>query len=420
MIEDRESYVYLGRQPILDRNKKVIAYELLYRTSYEDFARIENSRSATSRVIVNIFNNIGVQNIAGNKKVFINISDEVIQSDILELIKPEEIVLEILENTAVSESVIEKISLLKKKGYRIALDDFLPTQENVRLLHITDYVKVDIMNTSDDLIERIVKDIRRKYPNVSILAEKVEDYRSFQKALDLNFDLFQGFFFAKPVIITHKRFDPFETTLIEILNELNKENVDLKKVEQIMKKDVKICFNLLKFVNSAFFSFRKEIKTITHAISMIGINQLKMWILLMLYAEAKCPIPDNPLLDLALVRARMMEITAKKISRDKDFPEMAYLTGMLSLIDALLGLNKEEILRDIKLNRMIKEALIEEKNKLGLLLKTAEAIETSSYEQLKYLCRMLGVSLRDVLHAESEGIRYAEETKKLMMRNVSC
>ncbi|WP_457644063.1 EAL and HDOD domain-containing protein [Persephonella sp.] len=420
MIEDRESYVYLGRQPILDRNKKVIAYELLYRTSYEDFARIENSRSATSRVIVNIFNNIGVQNIAGNKKVFINISDEVIQSDILELIKPEEIVLEILENTAVSESVIEKISLLKKKGYRIALDDFLPTQENVRLLHITDYVKVDIMNTSDDLTERIVKDIRRKYPNVSILAEKVEDYRSFQKALDLNFDLFQGFFFAKPVIITHKRFDPFETTLIEILNELNKENVDLKKVEQIMKKDVKICFNLLKFVNSAFFSFRKEIKTITHAISMIGINQLKMWILLMLYAEAKCPIPDNPLLDLALVRARMMEITAKKISRDKDFPEMAYLTGMLSLIDALLGLNKEEILRDIKLNRMIKEALIEEKNKLGLLLKTAEAIETSSYEQLKYLCRMLGVSLRDVLHAESEGIRYAEETKKLMMRNVSC
>ncbi|ACO04666.1 MAG TPA: HDOD domain-containing protein [Persephonella sp.] len=420
MIEDRESYVYLGRQPILDKNKKVIAYELLYRTSYEDFARIENSRSATSRVIVNIFNNIGIQNIAGNKKVFINISNEVIQSNILELIKPENIVLEILEETAVDNSIIEKLTLLKKKGYRLALDDFLPSQDNVRLLHVADYVKIDLMNTPDDLTEKIIRDIRKKFPNIYILAEKVEDYRAFQKALKLDFDLFQGFFFAKPVIITHKRFDPFETTLLEILKELNKENVDLKKVEQIMKKDVKICFNLLKFVNSAFFSFRKEIKTITHAISMIGTDQLKMWILLMLYAEAKCPIADNPLLDLALVRARMMEITAKKISIEKDFPEMAYLTGMLSLIDALLGLNKEEILKDIKLSKKIKEALIEEKNELGLLLKTAEAIETSSYEQLKYLCRKLGVSLKDVLHAESEGIKYAENIKQLMMRNMSC
>ncbi len=420
MIEDKDSYVYLGRQPILDKNKKVVAYELLYRTSYEDFARIENSRSATSRVIVNIFNNIGIQNIAGNKEVFINISDEVINSSILELIKPENIVLEILENTVVDNNTIKKLSSLKKKGYKLALDDFLPSQDNAKLLHISDYVKIDLINTPDNFTEEIIKDIRYKFPNISILAEKVEDYRSFQKALKLNFDLFQGFFFAKPVIITHKRFDPFETTLLEILKELNRDNVDLKKVEQIMKKDVKICFNLLKFVNSAFFSFRKEIKTITHAISMIGINQLKMWIILMLYAEAKCPITDNPLLDLALVRARMMEITAKKMRKDKDFPEMAYLTGMLSLIDALLGLNKEEILKDIKLDTKIKEALIDEKNDLGVLLKTAEAIETSSYEQLKYLCRKLGVSVKDVLHAEGEGIKYAEDIKKLMMRNLSC
>ncbi|WP_456399746.1 EAL and HDOD domain-containing protein [Persephonella sp.] len=420
MIEDRERYVYLGRQPILDQNKRVIAYELLYRTSYEDFAKIENSRSATSRVIVNVFNNIGIQNIAGNKKVFINISNEVIESNILELIKPENIVLEILEDTVVLPDISDKLKSLKRKGFMIALDDYLPDQDNTKLLYFADFVKIDLINTPDHMIKETVHMIKKDYPNIKVLAEKVEDYNQFQKALKLQFDLFQGFFFAKPVIITHKRFDPFETTLLEVLKELNKDNPDLKKVEEIMKKDVKICFNLLKFVNSAFFSFRKEIDTITHAISMIGINQLKMWILLMLYAEAKCAVTDNPLLDVALVRARMMEILGKKISNNREFPEMAYLTGMLSLIDALLGVNKEEILKDIKLNKKIKEALIEEKNELGLLLKTAEAIETSAYEQLKILCRKLKLSLKDVLHAEGEGIKYAEKVKEMMFTNLSC
>ena len=412
-----DSFIYLGRQPILDRHKRIIAYEILYRKSFEAFAHVEDENQATSRVIVNIFNNIGIKNLVGDKKAFINVNVDVLFYDIFEFIPTNNIVLEILEDTKVDSKIINRIKQLKEMGFSFALDDYVDTKDTRELLPYVNYIKIDVLETKDKGILQIAKELKKE--GKIILAEKVETYNMFKETFKMGFDLFQGYFFARPSIISHRRFDPYEITLINLLKVLNNQEPSLKQVENIIKSDVHLTFNLLKFVNSAYFSFRSKIKTISHAIMMLGINRLKIWVLLMLYADAKVGGIDSPLLELALMRGKIMENIAKKLYFDESFSDMAFLTGILSLLDILLGMSKEEILSDLNIDEEIKTALLREEGILGKMIKLCEDLEAGDIIKIREELRNLNLKLEDFFKAEEEAVLYVEEIKQKILKGAA-
>ncbi|MBK3332833.1 HDOD domain-containing protein [Persephonella atlantica] len=409
-----QSFIYIGRQPILDKNKKIVAYEILYRKNIEAFARIEDENQATSRVIVNIFNNIGLKNLTGNKKTFINVNAELLFHRIFDFVHPENLIIEVLENTPAEERFLQRIIQLKKRGFHFALDDFVETEDTQKLLPYVDYVKIDLLQINESYLPRLVKKL--KDIGKIVIAEKVESYDIFRKIFPMGFDMYQGYFFARPSVISHRRFDPYEMTLLNLLKTLNRGNASIDEVENIIKSDVHITFNLLKFVNSAYFSFHSRIKTIKHAIMILGIEKLKVWVLLMLYADAKIGGIDSPLLELALIRGKVMESMAKIINHGKNFPDMAFLTGVLSLIDILLGLPKEEVLSDLNIDEEIKRALLEEKGTLGEMIKLCEYLEAGDFVSLKNELKELGIRIDDFFKAEEQAVLYVEEIKQKILQ----
>ncbi len=408
---------YVGRQAILDKNSKIFAYEVLYRENIaDDNANVNDNREATAKILINLFNNIGIETIVGNKKAFINVDESILVCQFENLVNPERIVFEILESTAVNEEIIERVKNLKYSGFQIALDDFLLDNETRYLLEFADYIKVDVLNTPETQLQEIIKEAKKH--NIKLLAEKVEDEDIYKKYLDLGFEYFQGYFFAKPKIFVNKKLTPYEVTLIKIFNELNKDQPDLRKVEEFIKGDVKLNFNLLKFINSAFFSFSREILSIRHAISILGIEKLKIWITLILYTnEFDSDVENNPLFDLALVRGKMLEELILKKFRDLVYAGEAYLVGTLSLIDVILGQRKEDIINELHLSEEIRDALLYNKGLLGELLTAIELYEIDDYDGVQYILNSHDFSLTDLFEAEETAIKYAEKMKKFLVEN---
>jgi len=412
-----ESFIYLGRQPILDRKKRIVAYEILYRKKLELFARIEDENQATSRVIVNIFNNIGIKNIVGDKKAFINVNSDVLFYDIFDFIPSDNIVIEILEDTPVNQKLIERIKKIRDFGFRIALDDYVETEDTKKLIPYVDYVKIDLVQTPQEKLPEIIKPLKES--KKILLAEKVENYDMFKDAYAMGFDLFQGYFFAKPSIITHRRFDPYEITLINLLKLLNNENTPVDQIENTIKSDVHLTFNLIKFVNSAYFSFKSKIKTIRHAIMMLGYRRLRIWVLLMLYADAKIGGIDNPLLELALMRGKMLENIALRKTKDINFADMAFLTGILSLLDVLLGIPKDEILSDLNIDEEIKNALLKGEGMLGKMLKLCEYLEAGDLIHLRTELTDIGCKIEDFFKAEEDAVFFVEDIKQKLLKGAA-
>ncbi|MDQ7056856.1 MAG: HDOD domain-containing protein [Persephonella sp.] len=409
-----QSFIYIGRQPILDKNKRIVAYEILYRKRIESFAHIEDENQATSRVIVNIFNNIGLRNITGGKITFINVNTDLLFHKIFDFIQAENLVVEILENTPAEEKLISRIKELKSRGFCFALDDFVETEDTQRLLPYVDYVKIDLFQIEEEHLPELVNKLKDR--GKVLVAEKVESYDTFRKVFSMGFDMYQGYFFARPSIISHRRFDPYETTLLNLLKILNRESVSIREIEDVIKSDVHITFNLLKFVNSAYFSFKSRIRTIKQAITILGVEKLKVWVLLMLYADAKMGGIDSPLLELALMRGKIMEGISLKINQGKNFPEMAFLTGVLSLIDVLLGLPKEEVLSDLNIDESIKTALLEEKGTLGEMVKLCEYLEAGDFVSLKNELKKIGIGVDDFSKLKKQAVLYVEEIKQEILK----
>ncbi len=408
---------YVGRQAILDKENKIFAFEILYRETYSDeTANITSSREATAKVLINLFNNVGIESIVGNKKAFINVDDSILACKFENLVNPEKIIFEILENTVVNEKIIERVKQLKLSGFKFALDDFLMDKDTRYLMEFADFVKVDVLNTTQTEIDEIIK--YAKSHNVKLLAEKVEDEETYKRYLDLGFEYFQGYFFCKPKIFVNKKLSPYQITLIKIFNELSKNYVDLKKIEELIKGDIKLSYNLLKFINSAFFSFRKEIVSIKHAIAILGIEKLKIWITLILYTnEFDSDIESNPVFDLALVRGKMLEELVMKKTKDLVYAGEAYLVGTLSLIDVILGQKKEDIIGELRLSKDIKDAILYNKGLLGELLTAVELYEIDDFDGVQYILDSYNLSLSDIFEVEEIAIQYSEKMKKILTEN---
>ena len=301
--------IFLARQPILDRGQSIVAYELLFRSGQQNFAQIENELNATASLLISLFNDMGVQSVLGNERGFINVDSTFLMSDMIELLPPDKIAIELLESIEITPTILERCRKLKQLGFSLALDDFTVMHEQYTLLlPIVDVVKVDLMQLSKDELTKTSRKLR-EYP-AKLLAEKVETREQFEQCKQLGFHFFQGYYFAKPVILTGKRLEPSTIALFKLLN-LVLDDASSDALEGVVKGDSNLTYNLLKLVNSVGSGVSQKIDTLAKAIIVVGRRQLQRWVQLLLYTINDKGQTSNPLMQLAATRAKMLEMLCR-------------------------------------------------------------------------------------------------------------
>jgi len=401
--------VFIGRQPILNKKEKIFAYELLFRNASSLAANVTDHSMATASVMVNALNNIGFNSLVGEKKGFINVNEEMLSGGFIELLPKENTVLEILEHVEINTHLIELCSSLKGKGYLFALDDFIYNDSYLPLLNIAEYVKIDIMLYNKKGLEDVVK-LLKKHP-VRLLAEKVETKEDYEYCFNLGFEFFQGYFFAKPTIVTGKTISPSQLVLFELFNNLSKEE-DIGVIERQFKKNPQLDIKLLKFMNSATFYFTQKIDSIRQAIMMLGYHNLQKWVALMLFAKESDDIKSNPLLERATIRGLMMESITYNITKMRAKGDSAFIAGILSLTDTLLGIPLNDIISDLNLSNEIYTALAKREGFLGGLLYIIEKFEGEELNKIQDILNKYKLGINDLLAAETKAIMEFEHIDK--------
>jgi EAL and modified HD-GYP domain-containing signal transduction protein len=385
--------IFLGRQPILDLKHELVAYELLFRASpMPNRAIVTNGAQATATVITNAFYELSLGSALGSYKAYINTDAEFLLSDAVELLPAAQVVLEILEDVVATPDVIQRCLDLRRKGYIFALDDYMgPTEDTAQLLELASIVKFDIKQIDVTALYRLTKEI--KHFGKKLLAEKVESKDQVNQCMELGFELFQGYYFAKPTVLAGKKINHSRLTLMQLLTQVL-DDAETMALEQTFKQEPGLSINLLRLTNSAASGIRTKITSLRHAITLLGRHQLQRWIQLLLYTDLGGSGP-TPLLQLAASRARLLELLAEQHAPgDKTFADSAFMTGIMSLTPALLSLPIQEILAQLSnLPADIQHALRTREGTLGQLLKLAEALDGDDTDQVIALLQQIdGVS----------------------------
>ncbi|QSS99939.1 HDOD domain-containing protein [Pontibacillus sp. ALD_SL1] len=404
--------VYVARQPIFNNECNVMAYELLYRGSKSDqsFAGIDGDQ-ATAEVVMNSFYNMGFKHISGQKKCFVNFTENLLKSELPFCFPQNQLVIELLENIPLTKELVHTCRMLKNKGYQIALDDFVFQMDNPYtedLLRYADIVKVDIRQYSLDGM-KVLKEQVAPY-TLELLAEKVETYEEFIQCRSLGFEYYQGYFFSKPVIMTSydTSFQPFQH--IELMKELALPQPDVTNVAEKIENDVSLSYKLLKLINSVAYRRIEPIKSIVQAIMLLGFDEVKKWSYVLMLKEmgAKADSAPYEVMKLCYIRARLCERVSFLVGEDRESSSF-FLTGMLSFINVFLQRPMEESIEDLPLHHDIKDALTGVSNPYGHALELCKSIEVADWEGIGDLCLSLSVDQGTLFIEYRQAIEWAQD-----------
>lgn len=403
---------YIARQPILDHTGNIFAYELLFRNSpcAQHAGAIPNAVQATAQVLEIALNNMGVQKLVGPHKAFINCSRDMLLSGVLKSLDPGRFVLEILETVQVDNELIESVSQLRHAGFELALDDFVFSAEDLRralpLFPYVKYIKIDLIgNRPHERAEaaRLLKDKGK-----IMLAEKVETEGQHHQCRQEGYELFQGYFFAKPELLSSRKLDPKVGSILQLLQVIRKDP-DISELEAAFKRHPDMTLNLLRYMNSAAIALRNPINSVRQAIALVGLSNLQQWLTIMLYArpDSGSAAAQSPLFENAVQRARFLEDVAKRLSPKSALVDQAFLAGILSRMDALCRTPMQNILAEYDLGSEISNALLKGNGVLGQLLMLVSALESDAAE-------LVGESLNTLKLSESDFQKILEDSYSWM------
>lgn len=410
-MEAVESSAYLARQPILDVNRNVFAYELLFRNSPENSAAvIQDGVRETAQILENVLNNIGLSRLVGNHRAFINCSREMLLDDIFGPLDPERFVLEILEDVPADDAVIAALKNYRARGFELALDDVVFEKENLKRLEpffpLVKYVKMDLIENYPEELEQAVAFFKSK--GIILLAEKVETHEEFRRYVDLGYELFQGYYFSRPEVIHGKRMDGSLAVILNLIQFLRGEP-SLAEMEDAFRQEPLLARNLIRFVNSQKAFRRHPVENIQDAIAWLGCPTLQDWLMLLLYAQPEMgrQLRKTALFQNVSQRAKFLEALAKKITAGEALSSQAFLLGIVSRMDALVREPMPKILAELEVDKEISAALLHGSGKLGTLLALAEAVENKRSERLEILMKRLSLSKEDIQECldEARGLK---------------
>jgi len=403
-------YFYAARQPILDANKNLYAYELLFRDSIDNVFPEIDGDEATSKMIEASKFNMGISDFTSNKPAFINFTLETLSQGYPEMLTNEEVVVEILETVKPGKKLLSICKDLHSKGYTIALDDYEHQSVWSHFYPFIKIIKVDIQQTNFDEVKQIIEAVK-EHPHIDLLAEKVETYQEYDQALQLGFKYFQGFFFAKPEMVKTKNLSPSQLAMAELLYETSKPELDLTNITRVFERDVSLSYKLLRYANSTIFRRRSEISTIKQALVNLGSSELKRFLGLMFAVTANSDKPTE-LIKLAMTRAKFCELVAKDLKSQLD-DSIAFLTGLLSMIDAILDEELAIVLDKLPLASEIKETLLTRKGVMAAIIKLVEFIEHAQWEKTNFVMEKLKLDKEQAVKHYNEALAWADEQSQL-------
>lgn len=390
--------VYIARQPIFDRRMRIFGYELLYRTNENNFYTGTDDDEATTELIHNSFLVMGLNDLTDGTKAFINFSKDLINSDVPLMLPRKSIVVEVLERQAATQATVAACRKIRGLGYMLALDDFVFDKENVPLIETANIIKVDFPSMD---INRQQEIIREYGPEVKFLAEKIETREDYHRAVQIGYDYFQGYFFCKPSVIKTREIASPGTNLFRLMEELNAEEPDNAKIVEIIETDLGLSYKLLKLANSVYAGSRHPIKSIPHALSFLGTNEMYQWVTLILLKDLQT-VEYAELIKMSLIRGRFMEYLAREL-HTAGSPSEYFLTGILSFIDVILGKPMEKVMSGLPLSEPVKAALRGEDNDEKRLLDCVIDYETANWSFIdeRYPLDILGINRFTAIYVEA-------------------
>jgi len=401
--------IYVARQPIFDIKKCIFGYELLFRTDMANFFPDIEGDSATSKLLSNSFFNIGIEKIAGSNLAFINFTQELLLKQLPLMFSQDRLVVEILENVQPERDVIEACQEIALNGYIIVLDDFFYKPSLEPLIEVADIIKIDVKATPLEEVGDLVKKMTER--GVDLLAEKVETHDEFNRALEMGFRYFQGFFFSKPEVLKGKEISTPQMQLLEIMAEVNKEDFEFNRLEKMIVRDASISYKLMRLINSAYFKRAKEISSIRQAIVMIGEVGIRRFLSLISMAGLAGNKPDE-LIKVSLVRAKFCELLGDHPGSSVETSEL-FTLGLFSLIDAIMDDTMENLMLQIPISGNIKEVLISRTGDLSGYLSLVESYERGDWGEIEEATNIMGIDESHLPGQYMESLSWADSLNVL-------
>jgi c-di-GMP-related signal transduction protein len=368
--------VHVGRQPLYNPAGDVVGYELLFRGANTEVEASRRNAYATSQVIVNAFTEFGLPELVGDHTCFINLTREFIVGELALPFEPGQVVLEILETVEMDDEVIAGVTRLVERGYPIALDDFVFGLGHERLLDLASYVKIDVLDGDLERITSVVEACRR-YPDIQLVAEKVETAEHTLLAHELGFELFQGYALSRTQVVSIATLAPSRLRRLELLGALTGPETDLDHIVSIVTSDPALSFRVLRATNAVSGGLTRRISSVHEAVVMLGGRRIREWVTLMLVSDIAEATDDH--LSTAMARARLCQTIAARLDTS---PDAAFIAGLLWGISDVLGVPVAELVSRLPLAEEVTDALVKGTGPLGEVLSMVRAYEGADDEAL--------------------------------------
>jgi len=399
-----ESLPLLARQPIFNTRMKVVAYELLCRSSHVNRADFNDGDAASSQVLLNAFTELSINNVVGKHLAFINFTRNLLQTP--PPFDRKQLVVEVLEGQKVDSAMLHALKVLREQQYTIALDDFVLTPETRSLIPYADIIKLDVLQLSPPQILEHIKQIQPF--GIKLLAEKVETYEMLEFCKSAGFDLFQGYFLARPQIITGRKMSDNKQSVLQLMAALQDPDVPVEKIEKMIARDTMLSFKLLRLVNSAAFGLARKVDSLKQAIMLLGLNKIKNWVNIL----AMSNLGDKPheLSVSALTRARMCELIAKEID-SKSKLDGFFTVGLFSTLDAFMDAPLTSLLDSISLSKHINDAILLKHGAEGKVLEITTYYEKGLWDNIDWdYLKANNVNAEKLAHVYVETLEWVDKT----------
>jgi EAL and modified HD-GYP domain-containing signal transduction protein len=401
-----QNNAFIGRQPILNRQQQIIGYELLFRLDEAALsADFSSDMQAGTNILVNTLSNMGADWLVGSKLAFVNVATSMLESNFLELLHPQRVVLEIVESVNATPELLVRAKELRAQGFGIALDDFTYTPQTAPFLEFANYVKLDIQQLGLENVKSLSKELR-KFPVLQV-AEKVETKDEFKYCLDVGLDCFQGYYFAHPETLSAKVINPAYANILSLLNML-RNNAEISEIENALKRDVALSFKLLRYINSAGFGLSCEIHSFRHAVTILGYQKLYRWLTLLLVTASSDAGTPPALMKTAVTRGRLVELLGSNLLDGTDRDNL-FIVGVFSLLDVMLDMPMDKILETLLLPDSVSEALLSRTGIYGPFLELAEACEDPEMADVPRLSEQLQIGPDILNKAHVSALAWVEE-----------
>lgn len=401
-------FAYVARQPIFDTERNVYAYELLFRNGENNCFPDIPPDEATSKILTSTHLSVGLDEITGDKLAFINFHRDSLMYRFPTSLDASRVVIEIVETVKVDQPLLNACKHIRGLGYHIALDDYDSDEKWQPFLDFTSIIKFDIQLVDEKTIETLIPALKAK--RIKLVAEKVETYEEFETYKAMGFDYFQGYFLARPELVKHRKLGASTLTMLELLAASGAPQLDFDRVNGIIQRDPSLTYLLLRFINNPLFNKRNRINSLRHALTYMGEIEVKKFIALVVLANISQDQPPE-LLRMSLVRAKFCELVSITL-KESENPPTGFLTGLLSMLDAMLEQPMAELVQKIPVSDKVIDALCGRENLLRDCLKLVQNFERADWSRIRTTAAKYNLN-QSLLHSfYHEALKWA--------RNMEC